>query len=211
MKKCFVIVFLAGGGILWGCQPKPNAADLVKKIVVTTDYNANDFSKYSSYYLSMDTLFYYNPSSDYYPGDTLQCTTCKKVYNSYWGDYPSMITQKLKSKMDSVGFTSVGAKQSPDLVIYVQIVENYSVSQSYTYYPYGYYYGSYGSYYPTYNVSEVADLQILIFDFKNRNSKGQPTWVWFCSMGDLVSSPDFVSRTVNGLNQAFKQSTYLKK
>jgi len=51
---------------------------------------------------------------------------------------------------------------------------------------------------------------VEIFDLKNL-SKGKPSLIWYSDIGDLVSSPDLGTLTVNAIDQAFKQSSYLKK
>src|SRR5579872_5335339 len=109
MKRYFAI---AGCALfLGGCEPKPNTADLVKSMVVTTDYdNTVDFTKYSSYYLPMDTVSYFN-SSDNYASDTLQCSACTG-YNNQLGTYPTVITSELKGKLDLAGYSQVGKRQS---------------------------------------------------------------------------------------------------
>ena len=197
------------GYCVWRCQPKPNASDLLKRMLVTTDYDqSTDFTKYSTYYLPTDTVSYFN-NSDPVAADTLLCTACSG--NNNGGTYPQIITDELKSQLDLAGFTKVGKKQSPDLRVYVFIVENVSVYQSYNYSPYGYGYGyGYGYSYPTVSVSDQANLYVEIFDLKNL-SGGKPTLRWYCNIGDLVSSPDLSALTTKAIDQAFTQSSYLKK
>src|ERR1041385_2878843 len=108
MKSVFMrklmFVGLIGATILLSCEPKPNTADLVKKMVVVTDYNDTvNFSKKTTYYLALDTIIYFNTSTKYYPNDTLQCTTCSG-YNNYLADYPTVVTDELKNKMNLAGY-----------------------------------------------------------------------------------------------------------
>ncbi len=196
--------------ILAGCQPKPDAGDLVKNMVVSTQYdNTTDFTKYSTYYLALDTVSYFN-SDDPYAADTLQCDACNG-YSNQLGSYPGVITSEVKARLDAIGYKQVPRNQNPDLKIYVFIIENYNVSQSYNYSPYGYGYGygfGYGGgYYPTVSVSDQADLYIEIFDLTNHSKP-----LWLCDIGDLVSSPDpNGSITIRSIDQAFQQSSYIKK
>jgi hypothetical protein len=199
--------------VLVGCQPKPNDGDLVKKLVVITDYNnAVNFSNYSTYMLSVDTLSYFN-SSDSNPADTL----VKDTPGS--GQYIDVVTNKINDKMTAAGYSKVYKKQSPDLRVYIFIVENYNVYQSYSYYPYGYGYGygfgygyGYGSYYPSVSVSDEAKFYIEIFDLKNL-SQGKPKLIWYCEIGDLVNSLNSFNPTLVTpyIDQGFTQSPYLKK
>lgn len=210
--KNLLFVGLISAAFLWSCEPKPSDADLVKKMVVVTNYNDTvQFSKRTTYYLALDTIKYFNPSSPYYPADTLQCTKCKGINNSLY-DYPSAINDEINYKLSLAGFTHVTSMKNADLWVYVFIVENYSVAQSYAYNPYGYYgYGyGYGSYYPTVSVSDQAYLLINIFDLKN-NYQGNSNLIWLTRISDLVSAPSLYSQSIAAIDQAFKQSPYIKK
>lgn len=209
MRKYFIIV--ASALSFWGCEPKPNTGDLVKNMVVTTDYdNTVDFTKYTSYYLPIDTISYFTNASSSNKADTLWCPTCNNG-----GQYPHVTTNEVINQMNLAGFTQVGKKQNPDLRVYIFVVENVSISQSYAYNPYGYGYGygfgyGYGYGYPTYSETDQADLYLEIFDVKNL-TKGKPTLIWYCDISDLVSSPDLSGLSAKAIDQAFKQSSYLKK
>ncbi|HTH56021.1 MAG TPA: DUF4136 domain-containing protein [Cyclobacteriaceae bacterium] len=216
MKK-WIITCTAFATLLLSCQPKPNDADLVRNLLVlTSNYNSSiNYSSYTTYGLATDTVsFFYNQDPD--PKDTLQCSSCTGNNNAL-GSYPTTITNEIKYKLDSAGFKQVGWKQNPDLKIYVAIVENYSLYQSYSYYPYGYgfggYYGGYGyyggGYIPTVNASDQADLYIQIYDLKNKTG-GNPTALWGAVITDLVTSPS-ASITTRAIKRAFDQSKYISK
>lgn len=204
--------------IFWGCEPKPNATDLVKNLMVfTTNYiSTTNYSNYSTYSLAVDTVsYFFNQDPD--PRDTLQCSACAGN-NNILGTYPTIITSEIKSKMDAAGYTQVFSKQNPDLKVYVVIIENYNVYQSLSYYPYGYGYGGYyggygyygGGYVPSVNVTDQADLYIQIYDMKNKTN-GKPTPLWGCDITDLVTAPALGTLTLRAIDQAFAQSTYIKK
>lgn len=215
MRK-LIISFIALSGLFSGCQPKPSDGDLVRNmLVLTSNYiPTTNYSSYSTYSLSMDTVsYFFNQDPD--PKDTLQCFSCTGN-NHQLGDYPRVITDQIKLRLDAK-FTHVGAKQNPDLKVYVVIIENYNLYQSYSYYPYGYgfggYYGGYGyyggGYIPTVSATDVADLYIQIYDLKNKTGSN-PTALWGCVISDLVaSSGDLVNVTQRSIDQAFAQSTYL--
>ncbi len=195
MKRGFVIAIVSFL-FFWACEPKPNNSDLVKKMVVTTDHNSSaNFSNFSTYTMVLDTISYFD-NSDPNPADT-----------SAIGSEVSDITNKVKNKMDSAGYSLVNKKLAPDLWVYIYINEVYSAYQSYSYNPYSY--GYYGSYYPTVSVTDQADLYVYIVDLKHQTSG---PYLWACDIGDLVSSPDQTSGTVlRAIDQAFKQSPYIKK
>jgi hypothetical protein len=54
-------------------------------------------------------------------------------------------------------------------------------------------------------VIELADLKKL--DPKTKT----PTVVWIANMGDVINSPNQEMKMVEAINQAFKQSNYLKQ
>jgi hypothetical protein len=196
MKK-LVIACLISSLFLWSCQPKPNASDLLKKLVVYTDYDktAKFSTDYNSFYLRIDSINYYNPGYD-----TL-------VLSQQSGDFVDYVTHTIKDTLVARGYQSVSRKSSPDLKVSIYIVENYSVSYSYYPYSYGYGYGYGGGY--SANVSDQADFYIQILDLKHPTN-GKPTVIWSCDIGDIVTlASDEVF--INALAQAFKQSSYLRK
>lgn len=202
--KHFFVTGLVALILMASCQPKPDMSKLTKNLVVETDYNSTaTFSNYSTYALILDTIGYYD-NSDPNPADTLAT-----------GSYPQVITTQIKFKMDSLGYTMVSSNASPDLWVYPYVSINYSAYTYYNPYSYGYYggYGGYGGYYGGYggystSITETGDFYIYIFDLKHKSSG---PYVWASDIWDLVSSPDQTSATLQrAINQAFKQSPYLK-
>jgi hypothetical protein len=201
LTKRSSLILIVGALFFWGCQPKPNSADLLKKMVVTTDFNSTaNFGDYSKYWLSLDTISYFlNTDND--PTDTL----------AIGGAYASLAT-KVSSKMTDAGYTLTGKNSSPDLWVHIYVVENYSAQQSYYYnpYSYGYYGGYYGGYSSTVSVSDQANLYIFIIDLKHKSSG--KSYIWGCNIGDLISSPDQTLTPIfTAIDQAFAQSSYIKK
>ncbi len=206
MRKRLGIMFLVAlvGVSIWGCQPKPNSSDLVKNMVVTTDYNSTaNFSNYATYYMSLDTISYFlntNPN----PADTLLT-----------GAGVSTVARKVSSQLTAAGYSLVSKNASPDFWAHIYIVENYSAYQSYYYNPYSYgyyggYYGGYGGYSSSISVTDEANLYIFLIDLKHK-STGK-SYLWGTNIGDLVSSLDTTTDTIiRAIDQAFKQSSYIKK
>lgn len=195
MKKLLFASFI--GLVLWSCQPKPHTADLLKNLVVYTDYDPVSFSShtYNTFYLRLDSINYYN-----YPYDTLQTTTPNS------GDFIDYVTRTVSDSLAGRGYTSVCRKCSPDLKVYIYEIEDYSVS--YSYYPYNYGYGYYGGGYAA-SVSDQADLYIQILDLKHLTNN-KPTLIWYCDIGDVASLTE-ADPFIRALTQAFKQSSYLRK
>ncbi len=199
MRKRFVpMCFVAFIGIAaWRCEPKPNESDLLKNMVVTTDYNTTaNFSNYSTYWMSLDTISYFLNTD---PTDTLAT-----------GADVSTITGEVSSKLTAAGYSLVGKNASPDFWVHVYVVENYSEYQSYYYNPYSY--GYYGGYYGGYNsvsVSDQSNLYIFLIDLKHKSSG--KSYLWGCNIGDVASSPDQINTIIRAIDQAFTQSSYIKK
>jgi hypothetical protein len=200
MRKCFVpTCFVAFFGIaVWSCQPKPNNGDLLKNMVVSTDYNSTaNFSNYSNYWMSLDTISYFLNTA---PTDTLSTGAAVRT-----------ITNEVSGALTTAGYSLVGKNASPDFWVHIYIVENISTYQSYYYNPYSYgYYGGYYGGYSTVSVSDQSNLYIFLVDLKHK-STGK-SYLWGCNIGDLASSPDQTTDTIiRAIDQAFKQSSYIKK
>ncbi len=210
MKRTLVIIKIAVG-VLFGlssCQPKPNLSDLVRDMVVQTSYDKTvNFSSFSTYAMPLDTIGQiYNAS----PKDTLII-----------GEYAQVISREVKSMLDKSGYSQVGRKQNPDLAIAIFVVRNYSQFTSVVY-PVGgyssYYYPSYYGYGGYYNYpyiqsysSSTATLILEILNLRDRNSQNQAKVIWIANIGDVLASPDLLQKSKEGVDQAFAQSTYIKK
>ena len=195
--------------LLLACQPKPNLNDLVKDMVVQTSYdNTINFSSFATYSMPLDTIGQiYNAS----PKDTI-----------ITGSYAQLISRAVKSGLDKAGYTQVGRKQNPDLTVVTFVIRDYSQFTSVVYPSYGYSsyyypsnYGYGGGYYnypyvQTYS-SNTATLIIEIVDLKDRNIQNQVKIIWTANIGDVFSSPDPLQKSGEGVDQAFAQSTYIKK
>jgi hypothetical protein len=135
--------------------------------------------------------------------------------------YATTVTMTIKENLDDCGWQRVEPSQSPDLGVNVYIVNDVSVYQSVNYpsYYYGYPGYSYGGYYGFYNYPYVstysssrAIMVIELADLKKLDPKTKtPTVVWIANMGDVINSPNQEMKMVEAINQAFKQSNYLKQ
>jgi len=179
-------------------------------MAVQTNYDkAAAFSSYASYAMPLDSIGQiYNAD----PTDTIIV-----------GDYATLITNTIKSNIDSRGFVHVQHNQNPDLSINVFVVRDYSVFQTVSYpgyyggYP-GYYYPSYygyGGYYgypyvSTYS-TQSGTLIIEAVDLKNRDNQNKVRVIWTAYIGDVISSIDRTAKTREAINQAFSQSPYFNK
>jgi hypothetical protein len=203
--------FLFGGLIfLFSCDPTPGIDNLVKDMVVQTGYdNTVNFGSYTSYTMPLDTIGqFYNV----YPNDTIVT-----------GDYAELISHTVKNNMDQAGYSRVAKNLNPDWAVNVYVVRNYNIFQTIMY-PnynlgmYGYYYpGYYGYsgyyYYPYVGVSATnsAMLVVEIVDLKNTDSQGRVKVIWTAQIGDILTSVDSYQKSVEGVDQAFVQSAYIRK
>ncbi len=210
MKRALIIINAAVGVLFFlsACQPKPNLNDLVRDMVVQTSYdNTVNFSSFSTYAMPLDTIGQiYNAS----PKDTV-----------ITGEYAQLISRDIKGILDKSGYSQVGRKQNPDLGIAVFVVRDYSQFTSVVYPTSGYssyYYPSYYGYGGYYNYPYIqsysrstATLIMEIVDLKDKNSQNQVKVIWTANIGDVLASPDPRQKSKEGVDQAFAQSTYIKK
>jgi hypothetical protein len=203
MRKVFTVVSLF---LLIGCGTQPKLSEIVNDMVVITNYETNvNFSDYSTYALTMDTV-------------GLQSNTSSE--DALSNDYTKLVTSQIKKNLDRTGRTQVDKNDTPDIGVNVTIVSDLSVSQS-VIYPGGYYYPSYygsagyygyGGYggYVTTNYFQQAILVIELVDLKTPSAANPPA-IWVANIGDLVNSYDTSTKTKEAIDQAFDQSGYLNR
>ncbi len=195
------------------CRKLPDFDDLSYKAIVVTNHDASiNFADYQTYYMSDDLTLIGDD-----PNDT--------IVSSALGD---PIVSAIKENMANRGFTLVNTPVGADLGINTAVVK---VTTEVTTYPpsywWGYpgyggcYYGYCGGYYPYYDYGygygysysySTGSLMIQMSDLKNVdnvNMKINVVWTNF-NTGVLGTSSQNVQGGVNAVNQAFKQSSYLK-
>jgi len=201
MKKLLAIATVFS---LIGCGTQPQLSEIVNDMVVVTNFDPDaDFSQFSTYGMTMDTVgFVSNTSSD----------------QALLNEYTKLITATVKKNMDQSGYTQVDVADTADFAVNIVIYNDLSVSQ--TYYPgyYGGYGGGYGGYYGGYygggfvqtNFNQQAILVIELLDIKHPYN-GNPPVIWSANIGDLVNSYDMSTKTREAIDQAFVQSEYLDR
>lgn len=200
MKKFMLL--LTVGAVLSACAPEPDTLKLLDELVVSTNFDTEaDFSEFLTYATPTDTIGYLNDN----PNDTLL------VYSNSF-PYPRKVIQAVRAGMESMGYTRVDADEDPDVGMNIYVVQNIDLYQQ-VYYPpyYGGYYGYYGySYYPYVQsyVSNTATLIVEMVDLKNV-SGNKVKVVWNAYMGDIISALDYEQQSVDAIDQAFAQSSYL--
>jgi hypothetical protein len=196
--------------VVIACQPEPDPNRLYDELVVSTNFDPQaNFANYATYAISTDTIGLISNNS----ADT--------IIVAAESSFPRPVLEAVQTNLDKAAFARVGRDENPDLGVSVMVVNDLNVFQELVYYdPYyysgGYYSGYYGYgsayYYPYINTYayNTAVLVIELVDLKNRNSSNQVRVIWNAYLGDLTTSVELVSQTEVAIDQAFKQSPYLK-
>lgn len=204
MRRLAVILVVVG---LTGCVYEPEIVDLVEHMVVQTQYSQeeitdseNIFNSYSTFTLRRDTLGYVFALSE----DTVL------VDGKNSTDFAKPVTSAVETNVEARGFTRVAEDADPDFAVNIVVLRDFSFSQSVTY-PgyYSGYYNYYGYYSPvvTNHYSDYATLVIEVVDIANATNN-QNKIIWRANIGDLLTTTDLKLKTLEAIDQAFKQSPY---
>lgn len=212
MKKAAAVLVILS---IVGCAREPELIDLVKYMVVQTDYDVeeineqeNIFNDYTTFVLREDTLGYV---STYPDADTILVDDPNTRI-----DFVNAVIAKVDSNatVPERGFVRVQADQNPDFAINIVVLENFSFFQTVTY-PgyYSGYYGYYGGYYgPIVNTysSNFVTMVVEVVDIKHAVDNKYKV-VWSAYIGDLLTTDDRKNKLLKAVDQAFKQSPYFSK
>lgn len=203
MKK--LVLLIAVFPLLLACHPEPDDMRLMDQLVVSTNYDTDvNFKTYTTYAMSTDTIGFVSNNSN----DTILVQSKT--------NYPRPVLQKVEQNMNTLGYTRVDKKDSPDIGINVYVVNDLNLFQQVVYPSYYYpsYYG-YGGYYNYPYVNTYAyntgALVVEIVDLKNVTIDNKVKVVWNAYMGDVYSTIDLIQQSVDAIDQAFVQSPYLGK
>jgi hypothetical protein len=197
------------------CNMEPQLGELVADMVVQTKYNEssvnsnfNIFTTYSTFILREDTIgFVSSSSSDTILVDGVNITVA--------GGYVTPVVNRVLLHLTDAGFVKVKEDENPDFAVNIAVLQNFNVFQTINYpgfYP-GYY-GYWGYYYPIVSTyyANYATMIIEIVDMRNYSLNGNGYKViWKASIGDLISTLDLRTKTLEAINQAFLQSPYVNK
>ena len=209
MKK--LIPLLLAVFALTACEKDADTDQLDNKFVVYTNYDKNaNFKQFNTYYL---------PDSILIIGD--------KDKQEYWKDANAQkIIDTYIFNMDNRGYTRVTEREEADLGLQLSYVKNTYVFTDYGYpewwwgYP-GYwdvpYWGNWGDWYYPYAVTYSYSTGSFVTELLNLDApQGQTAQLpilWTAYMSGLLSGSTSVNvdLSIQAVNQAFTQSTYLKK
>lgn len=199
--------------LLVGCALQPDSGELAKDMVVQTNYDQpsiaqNIFSTYSAFIIREDTLGYVkrgiNPDEAYLTDAN---------FTRFTGGYVKPIIALVKENLSERGFTPVTEEDNPDFAVNIVILYDFSFFQTVNYLPsYGGYYGYYGYYFPVVNTyyAQYASMVIEIVDIKNATGNDYKV-IWKAFIGDLYTTFDLKTKTLEAIDQAFIQSPYIQK
>ncbi|HET9052589.1 MAG TPA: hypothetical protein VFM90_00345, partial [Cyclobacteriaceae bacterium] len=121
MKKIAAILM---GIILAGCVREPEMIDLVKYMVVQTEYDTdqindgqNIFNAYNTFVLREDTLGFVST----YSSDTILLDQPGTRI-----DFVNAVVDSVAAHAEARGFERVEADQNPDFAINIVVLENFS-------------------------------------------------------------------------------------
>lgn len=193
--------------LLASCEQNPDTDKLDNDYLVYTNYDKNaDFGKYNTFY-AIDSILLISD----------QATP------KYWNNSSSQkIINEFCQNMIDNGYTEVATPAEADILLQLSYT-----SSTYYYYDYingspwwssypGYWnWNSYGWYYPFYIPYSFSTGSIIgeLVDIKSRIlSTDKFTVVWNAYICGLLNGNSLsMSKTIEGIDQAFTQSGYLSK
>ena len=211
MKNCVLVFIAVITGGLFSCKSSPDLDKLSSAFIVSTNRASTaNFSGYTTYHIPDTISFVSNDNDD----DTLIV-----------GAPAQTIVAEIKKNMNARGYTFVSRPAIPDLAMRAVAIKQVNTGVvyppgwwwGYPGYPGGcWYWGCYPPYYPIYPTVyqyTVGDFILETFDVKNAESNNNLQAIWLVQLSGVLSSTSStnVQRTVDGINQAFIQSPYLKK
>ena len=172
----------------------------------------------------------YSPTYDFKAQNTyaLPDSVIKITGNLAEGEHPEMVNtvyaneilSRIRANMSSYGWTEVDEGSDPDVVILPSAVSSTTISVWYPGYYWGWYYPyyGYGWYYPGYYPPSVSayttgSLFIQLVDPDEISGTDNIPVEWVCVVNGLLegSSSGLITRIDRSIDQAFKQSVYLKQ
>ncbi len=200
--RLFSFLAIVGITLLSGCYP--NGPEYVDEYdVVATNYDtAFDFKTRGTYSLPDKIVII--------DGDPTDVPTYIKDING------TQLLTPIDANMQGNGCAKVDVNSNPDVQLLpaswstTTIVGGYY--GGYWCWYYYYYCGGGGWYYPYpyYSSYSTGTLIITMVDAKSDAIDGSKTVRWTAGLNGLLGDTNDVVRAKNGINQAFKQSPYLK-
>jgi hypothetical protein len=206
MNRLLKFFFFASlsGLIFSGCYPQGPDYTEDLDVVYTTYDNEYDFQSKSTYAMPDKIV----TDVEIEDGDT--------TYEYMKDIYAQPILQAIDANMSALGWTKVpmGTNPAPDVFVTPAGMATTHFFYSYWYdWWYGGYGGWYGWYYPPYyTISSytTGSFFIVMSDPHIDSPINRSPTAWLVAMNGLLTGNGNITRVVDGIDQAFKQSPYLK-
>jgi len=205
MKRIFtysIFVGLAAMGLA-GCYPQgPEYTDDLD--VVYTNFDPEfDFPGHNTYAMPDEIVTDVQITNS---GDT--------IYEYMKPIYADPILAKIDANLAALGWSKVDVSANPDVLMMPAGISSTTYFYSYWYcWWYGGYWGGWGWYYPPYYTVSSYTTGSLIMTMSDPNIDSpinrSPT-AWIGAMSGLLTGGGNINRVLDGIDQAFEQSPYLK-
>jgi hypothetical protein len=196
-QKFFTLALIASLSLIWGCYPDGAEYYEETDIVYTNYDDSYNFGRKGTYSMPDKIV---KITGDLQDGEEPEFV--KEPQNT-------QVLQKIESNMSALGYTKAADPANADLVLFPAVWTNTSVYYYYDYWCWYYpYYCGWGWGYPS--VSSYTTGTLLMTLVADGAEYVQPTNVWTAAVNGLMSGYYDVSRVNNAIDQAFKQSAYLK-
>ena len=205
-----ILVFITLLAIGVSCRKEPNYDQLTYEQVVATDRDLTAvFSDYSTYFIS----------------DSVSVVATNPNDSILTGPLALQLVTAVKTNMNSRGYTFAARNANPHLALRLTVIKDITRTAIcggwwdgwWGYYPPWYWgYPGYGYYYPwcTSYTYTIGTSTLYIFDLKNAGANHNLRALWGATMFGAFSTTNNQTNadlTTTAINQAFAQSTYIKK
>jgi len=196
-QKILAMAFIAGLLFFGGCYP--DGAEYYEDTdIVYTDYDDQfDFSSKGTYSIPDKIV---KITGNLNEGELPEFI--KEPYNS-------QILNNIEKNMTSMGYTKVEDPANADMVLFPAVWTNTTIYYWYDYWCWYYpYYCGWGWGYPSVTAYTTGTLVMSLV--ADGDEYVEPAKVWTGAANGLLSGAYDVTRVNNAIDQAFKQSPYLK-
>ncbi len=205
MNRILKMGLLAGlfGFVVTGCYP--GGADYTSDLdVVYSNYDDGFNFKASNTYAMPDEIVIDVKIKN--NGDT--------IYEYMKPIYADPILAKIAQNMSNYGWTRVDIADQPGMILSPAALSNTTYFYSYWYdWWWGGYYPGWGWYYPPYYTVDSYTTGSMIMTLADPNADSpineSPT-AWIGAVNGVLTGSSDITRALNGIDQAFVQSPYLK-
>ena len=206
MKRCAFILLAASVLILSSCEKEPDTGKLDNNYLVYTNYDAKADFKAIDYFYVIDSILIINDSAK----------------PTYWNnDNSQRIVTEFANGLQDAGYERVLDSEIADVVLQLSYVSNtyyfndYGGGPWWNSYPGYWNWGGWGWYYPysfIYSYSTGSIIGELVSTTPTNADKSKLPVIWNTYICGLLNGNTLsLSRTMEAIEQAFEQSTYLNK